>query len=94
MSHGARRYLLDTRFSRRDANDPAVPASGNTNPNFRPGAGSSTPDLWRQHESTGPESWDREGGGYKPTPTGSMTFNRLTAPSLRLNRTISQNILP
>jgi hypothetical protein len=91
MSHGARRYLLDTRFSRIDETNPTVPAPGNTNPNFRPGAGSSTPDLWRQHASTGSETWGREGGGYKP---GSITMNKLNAPSLRINKTISQNILP
>ena len=91
MSHGARRYLLDTRFGRRDATDPTVPAPGNTNPNFRPGAGSGTPDMWRQHDPNGNESWERDGGGYKP---GSITMNKLNAPSLRINKTISQNILP
>ena len=96
MSHGARRYLLDTRFSRIDATDPTVPAPGNTNPNFRPGrAGPETPDMWRQYDPDSIESWGRDGGGYKPGgPTGSITMNKLSAPSLRINKTISQNILP
>lgn len=91
MSHGARRYLLDTRFSRKDATDSKVPSPGNANPNFRPGVGSDKPDLWLQPDPNSADSWNRTGGGYKP---GSITMNKLNAPSLRINKTISQNILP
>ena len=87
MSHGARRYLLDTRFSRRDEKDPAIPIEGAANPNWR-----TDKDVWLQPPSDSASSWGRTGGGYKP---GSLTISKLAASSaLKLKTTIKPYLLP